>query len=82
MCTRIKINISGVKLTTTRLKQKVDECKQGKRVQVDGFPEFETKAESEASDAESPLAKEINIKADKGLDKEEEEYVDVHFKRK
>ena len=48
------VNNSGVKLISQRLKRKVSEKREGKRVRVPGIEEFVTVDDSEASDAESP----------------------------
>ena len=47
-------NSSGVKLISQRLKRKVSEKREGKRVRVPGMEEFVAVDDSEASDAESP----------------------------
>ena len=49
-----KANSSGVKLISQRLKRKVSERREGKRVRVPGIEEFVAVDDSEASDAESP----------------------------
>ena len=49
-----KANSSGVKLISQRLKQKVSERREGRRVRVPGMEEFVAVDDSEASDAESP----------------------------
>ena len=48
------VNNSGVKLISQRLKRKVSEKREGKRVRVPGIEEFVAVDDSEASDAESP----------------------------
>ena len=48
------ISSSGIKLISKRLRQKVIELDQGKRVRVSGLLEFLAEADSEASDAECP----------------------------
>ena len=47
-------NSSGVKLISQRLKRKVSERREGRRVRVPGIEEFVAVDDSEASDAESP----------------------------
>ena len=49
-----KANSSGVRLISQRLKRKVSEKKEGKRVWIPGIREFIAVDDSEASDAESP----------------------------
>ena len=52
--TGFSINSFGVKLISQRLKRKVTERCEGRRVRVLGLGEFVATADSEASDAESP----------------------------
>ena len=52
--TGFSVNSSGVKLISQRLKRKVSEKGEGKRVRVPGLGEFITVDDSEASDAGSP----------------------------
>ena len=52
--TRFSINSFGVKLISQRLKRKVTEKSEGKRVRVPGLGEFIVVDDSEASDAGSP----------------------------
>ena len=52
--TRFSINSFGVKLIFRRLKRKVTERGEGRRVRMSGLGEFVATADSEASDAESP----------------------------
>ena len=52
--TGFSINSFGLKLISRRLKRKVTERGEGKRVRVPGLGEFVVTADSEASDAESP----------------------------
>ena len=52
--TGISVNSFSVKLISQRLKQKVTEKDEGKRVCMPGLPEFVATADSEASNAESP----------------------------
>jgi len=54
MPTESSVNSFGVKWIPQRLKQKVTEKGEGKRVWVPGLPEFVVTADSEASDVESP----------------------------
>ena len=70
----LKINASRIRLISARLKRKVKDQKQGKRVQVTDLPEFLAEVDSEASDIESPcfkkavgceLAKEVASRVDK-----------------
>ena len=84
-----------MKLISQRLKQKVTERGEGKRVRVPGFPEFVAIVDSEASDAESPhfegvVGAEVPPDApggvgtapmeDEEVEEVEEEDPDVHFK--
>ena len=95
--TGFSINSFGVKLISRRLKRKVTERGEGKRVRVPGLGEFVATADSEASDAESPrfegdAGAEVPPDAPSGggtapmehVDVEEvaEDDPDVHFKRK
>ena len=52
--TGFSVNSFGVKLISRRLKRKVTERGEGRRVRVPGLGEFMATADSEASDAESP----------------------------
>ena len=52
--TGFSVNSSGVKLISQRLKRKVSEKNEGKRVRVPGIGEFIAVDDSEASDAGSP----------------------------
>ena len=52
--TTFSVNSSGVKLISQRLKRKVTEKSEGKRVRVPGLREFIVVDDSEASDAGSP----------------------------
>ena len=54
MPTKFSINSFDMKLISQRLKQKVTEKGEGKRVRVPGLPEFVATTDSEASDTESP----------------------------
>ena len=54
MPTGFSVNSFGVKLISQRLKRKVTERGEGKRVCVPGLGEFVATTDSEASDAESP----------------------------
>jgi len=95
--TRLSINSFGVKLISQRLKRKVTEKGENKKVRVPGLPEFVTTADSEASDAESPrfegvAGAEILADVPSGVgtapmedvevEEVEEEDPDVYFKRK
>ena len=86
-----------MKLISQRLKRKVSEKSEGKRVRVPGLGEFVSTADSEASDAESPhfegdTGTEVPPNAPGGVgtapmedvkvEEVEEEDPDVHFKRK
>jgi len=51
--TKLFISAFGVKLISQRLKQKVTDKGEGKRVRVPGLPEFVATADSEASDVKS-----------------------------
>ena len=95
--TGFSINSFGVKLISQRLKRKVTERGEGRRVRVPSLGEFVATADSEASDAESP-----RFEGDAGVEvppdapgrvgttpmehveveEVEEEDPDVHFKRK
>jgi len=94
---RVSINSFGVKLISQRLKRKVTERSEGRRVCVPGLRKFIATADSEASDAESP-----HFEGDAGaevpadapgvvgttlmehveVEEMQEEDPDVHFKRK
>ena len=92
-----KANSSGVRLISQRLKRKVFEKREGKRVRVPGIEEFVAVDDSEASDAESPRF-EAGTGAETpaagsgvmgtaptehaGVEEVREEEPDVHFKRK
>jgi len=95
--TGFSVNSFGLKWISQRLKQKVTEKGEGKRVRVPGLPEFVATADSEASDAESPCFEgvtgtEVPADAPGGVgttpmeevevEEVEEEDPDVHFKRK
>jgi len=93
---KFSINSFSLKWISQRLKQKVTEKGEDKRVQVPGIPEFIATADSEASDAKNPrfegvACAEVPADAPGGVGtapKEEveveveEEDHDVHFKRK
>ena len=49
-----KVNSSGVKLISQRLRQKASDKREGKRVHTPGIEEFVAVEDSEASDVESP----------------------------
>jgi len=91
------VNNSAVKLISQRLKRKVSERKEGKRVRVPGIKEFVAVDDSEASDAESPRfeggtgAETPAAGSDvmgtaptehADVEEVEEEDPDIHFKRK
>ena len=59
--TGFSINSFGVKLISQRLKQKVTERSEGKRVRVPGLREFVDVYDSKASDAGSPASKGIQV---------------------
>jgi len=95
--TGFSINSFGLKWTFQRLKQKVTEKGEGKRVRVPGISEFIATADSEALDAESPrfegaAGAEASADAPGGVgtapmedvevEEVEEEDPDIHFKRK
>ena len=56
--TGFSVNSFGVKLISQRLKRKVTEKGEGKRVRVPGLQEFVATADNEASDAKVPTLKE------------------------
>jgi len=95
--TGFSVNSYGVKLISQRLKQKVTEKSEGKRVRVPGLGEFIVVDDSEASDAGSPrfeakTGAEAPVAASSvvgtapvehaDVEGVEEEDPDVHFKRK
>ena len=97
MPTGFSINFFGVKLISQRLKRKVTERGEGRRVRVPGLREFVATADSEASDGESPHFKgDAGAEAPPGapsrvrtapmedveVEEVEEEDPDVYFKRK
>ena len=59
--TGFSVNSFGVKLISQRLKRKVNEKSEGKRVRIPGLGEFITVDDSEASDEEVPALKGIQV---------------------